>query len=63
MSVNYNPEETEYTTDPDLIYERYQHLVDLVIDGGTGEIEPSTVIDCISADYVVRRQGKGILVT
>ena len=51
----------EYTTDPELIYERYRELVDIVIDGGYGGIETSTVIDCTKDDFEIIRQGKGIV--
>jgi len=49
----------EYTTDPELIYEKFGDLVDLVIDGGFGDNEPSTIIDCTSEDLEITRQGKG----
>ncbi|MFN3404231.1 MAG: L-threonylcarbamoyladenylate synthase [Cytophagaceae bacterium] len=49
----------EYYTDPELIYEKFKNLVDIVIDGGTGEIEPSTIIDCTSDEPEVIREGKG----
>jgi tRNA threonylcarbamoyl adenosine modification protein (Sua5/YciO/YrdC/YwlC family) len=49
----------EYTTDPELIYEKYEDSVDLVIDGGYGDNVASTVIDCTSGDFEVIRQGKG----
>lgn len=49
----------EYTTDPSLIYERWKNQVDVVIDGGYGEMEASTVIDLTSGDPVLIRQGKG----
>ncbi len=51
----------EYTTDPELIYEKYKNLVDVVIDGGYGDNRPSTIIDCTSGVPVLIRQGKGIL--
>lgn len=51
----------EYTTDPELIYERYKEIVDIVIDGGYGGIETSTVIDCTKDDFEIIRQGKGII--
>lgn len=51
----------EYTTDPELIREKWDKLVDLVIDGGFGGNEPSTVID-VSDDFpVIVREGKGDL--
>ncbi|MFC5284705.1 L-threonylcarbamoyladenylate synthase [Pedobacter alpinus] len=49
----------EYTTDPELIFEKYQDTVDLVIDGGYGDNTPSTVIDCTSGDFEIIREGKG----
>ena len=49
----------EYSTDPELIYEKYIKLVDIVIDGGYGGNEASTVIDCSEGDPEVIREGKG----
>ncbi|KXX67749.1 L-threonylcarbamoyladenylate synthase [Flammeovirga sp. SJP92] len=49
----------EYPTDPELIYEEYGHLVDAVIDGGYGNIHLSTVINLVSGDFDVVRQGLG----
>lgn len=51
----------EYTTDPELIHEKYQNMVDLVIDGGFGDNEPSTVIDCSGDEFEILREGKGVL--
>jgi tRNA threonylcarbamoyl adenosine modification protein (Sua5/YciO/YrdC/YwlC family) len=51
----------EYTTDPELIYEKYQKTVDIVIDGGAGDNEPSTVVDCTGDEIEVIREGKGKL--
>ncbi|MEB0262470.1 MULTISPECIES: L-threonylcarbamoyladenylate synthase [unclassified Mucilaginibacter] len=51
----------EYSTDPELIHEKYENLVDLVIDGGYGENIPSTVVDCTAGDFEVIREGKGDL--
>lgn len=51
----------EYSTDPELIHEKYESLVDMVIDGGYGGNEASTVVDCTSGDFDVLRQGKGNL--
>ncbi len=51
----------EYTTDPELIFEKFRDQVDLIIDGGYGEIVPSTVVDFTSEEPVVTRQGKGKL--
>ena len=49
----------EYLTDPEIIHERYEKLVDLVINGGPGKNVPSTVIDCTGDEPVVIRQGLG----
>ncbi len=51
----------EYTTDPELIYEKWHNLVDLVIDGGYGGNIPSTVIDLTKDEIEVVREGKGSL--
>lgn len=51
----------EYTTDPELIFEKWKDKVDLVIDGGYGDNLPSTVIDLTSDDFKVLRIGKGDL--
>jgi tRNA threonylcarbamoyl adenosine modification protein (Sua5/YciO/YrdC/YwlC family) len=59
-SVRDDDDIIEYTTDPELIHEKYQDMVDLVIDGGFGDNEASTIIDCTSGDYNIIRQGKGI---
>ena len=49
----------EYTTDPELILERNSHLVDLVVDGGMGKLEASTVLDCTGSEPEVLREGLG----
>lgn len=51
----------EYTTDPELIYEKWENLVDIVIDGGYGDNVASTVIDLSSGQPEVLREGKGDL--
>jgi len=51
----------EYSTDPELIHEKYEDLVDLVIDGGYGDNIPSTVVDCTTGEFEVIREGKGEL--
>jgi tRNA threonylcarbamoyl adenosine modification protein (Sua5/YciO/YrdC/YwlC family) len=51
-------EDVEQYTDPGIMYERFGHLVDLVIDGGPGGIIPSTVIDCTSTPILIR-EGAG----
>ncbi|MGB0177978.1 MAG: L-threonylcarbamoyladenylate synthase, partial [Owenweeksia sp.] len=49
----------EYTTDPELILEKYGNLVDLVIDGGYGDNSASTVIDLTGSAREIIRTGKG----
>ena len=49
----------EYTTDPELIYEKYADLVDLVVDGGIGHGGVSTIIDCTGDEPIIVRQGVG----
>jgi len=51
----------EYSTDPELIYEKYKNLVDIVIDGGYGNLVPSTIIDCSKGEIEIIRQGLGKL--
>lgn len=60
-SIKDDDEVLEYTTDPELIHERYDHLVDLVIDGGFGQNEATTVIDCTGSEIEILRQGLGNL--
>lgn len=54
-------EDMEYITNPELIDEKFGHDVDMIIDGGIGDIEPSTVINCCEDEPEIIRQGKGIL--
>jgi tRNA threonylcarbamoyl adenosine modification protein (Sua5/YciO/YrdC/YwlC family) len=58
-SIHDDDDIIEYTTDPELIFEKYQDSVDIVIDGGIGANIPSTVVDCSSGDFEILRQGKG----
>ncbi|QHL87177.1 threonylcarbamoyl-AMP synthase [Nibribacter ruber] len=58
-SIHDEDEVVEYTTDPELIYEKYRNLVDLVIDGGYGNNIPSTVINCENDEFEVLREGAG----
>ena len=60
-SIHDNDELIEYTTDPELIYEKYCDFADIVIDGGYGSLEPSTIVDCTSGEITVLRQGLGNL--
>jgi tRNA threonylcarbamoyl adenosine modification protein (Sua5/YciO/YrdC/YwlC family) len=60
-SIYDEDEVLEYTTDPELIHEKWDHLVDLVIDGGYGDNEPSTIIDLSDDEPIIVREGKGSL--
>ena len=60
-SVRQKDDFMEYCTDPELIHEEYGDMVDLVVDGGYGGLEPSTIVDCTGAEIVILRQGKGAL--
>lgn len=61
-SIHDEDEVIEYSTDPELIYEKYKHQVDIVIDGGYGKNLASTVIDCTDDnEYMILREGKGAL--
>lgn len=51
----------EYSTDPELIHEKYENLVDLVIDGGYGDNVASTVVDLTEGEFEIIRAGKGNL--
>jgi tRNA threonylcarbamoyl adenosine modification protein (Sua5/YciO/YrdC/YwlC family) len=51
----------EYSTDPELIFERFRHQVDLVVNGGSGNLIPSTVVDATGSELEVIRQGAGNL--
>nr|WP_287937139.1 L-threonylcarbamoyladenylate synthase [Algoriphagus sp.] len=60
-SIYDEDEIVEYSTDPELIFEKYQNLVDVVIDGGYGSNVPSTILDCTGEEVVVVREGLGQL--
>lgn len=58
----HDPDEIiEYTTDPELIHEKYREFADIVIDGGYGNNEASTIVDCTGDEPEIIRQGLGIL--
>jgi tRNA threonylcarbamoyl adenosine modification protein (Sua5/YciO/YrdC/YwlC family) len=61
MSTSITDEYVEYFTDPELIHEKFKDLVDIVIDGGIGGMELSTVVDCTGEVPEIIRQGKGLL--
>lgn len=58
-SIHDEDEVVEYSTDPSLIYDKYENLVDAVIDGGYGNNVPSTIVDCTGDEFEVVRQGLG----
>jgi tRNA threonylcarbamoyl adenosine modification protein (Sua5/YciO/YrdC/YwlC family) len=60
-SVHDQDEVIEYTTDPELIHEKYHDFADIVIDGGFGNNEASTIVDCTGEQFVIVRQGLGEL--
>jgi tRNA threonylcarbamoyl adenosine modification protein (Sua5/YciO/YrdC/YwlC family) len=60
-SIHDEDEVIEYTTDPELIFEKWQNHVDLVVDGGYGDNIGSTIIDLSQHEPVVLREGKGSL--
>ncbi|HWR93680.1 MAG TPA: L-threonylcarbamoyladenylate synthase [Flavobacterium sp.] len=58
-SIHDEDDVIEYTTDPELIFEKWHNLVDLVIDGGYGDNIASTIIDLSGDEPVIVREGKG----
>jgi len=60
-SIHDDDEIVEYSTDPELIYEKYKDIVDIVIDGDYGDNEPSTIVSCKADDFEIIRQGKGVI--
>lgn len=60
-SVHDPDEIIEYTTDPELIHEKYRDFADIVVDGGFGRNEASTIVDCTGDEPEIVRQGLGIL--
>lgn len=60
-SVRDENDVVEYTTDAEVIHDKYENIVDIVIDGGFGNNIPSTVVDCTQNPLVIVRQGLGNL--
>ena len=58
-SIHDDDEVLEYSTDPELIFEKWNNKVDMVIDGGYGDNTPSTIIDLSEYEPIVVREGKG----
>ncbi|MEP7109753.1 MAG: L-threonylcarbamoyladenylate synthase [Ferruginibacter sp.] len=59
LSTSLPGEMVEDNTDPEIIYQKFEHLVDFVIDGGIGGMVPSTIIDCTKDEWLIIRQGQG----
>lgn len=59
-SIHDEDEIIEYSTDPELIHEKFKDIADIVIDGGYGDNVPSTIVDCTDDLPVILRQGKGV---
>jgi tRNA threonylcarbamoyl adenosine modification protein (Sua5/YciO/YrdC/YwlC family) len=60
LSASLPGDMVEEYTDPEVIFEKFKHQVDFVIDGGIGGMEPSTVVDCTTDEWVILRQGLGV---
>ena len=60
LSASFPGENIEDYTDPEIIFEHWGKQIDMVVDGGIGDIIPSTVVDCTSDTYEVIRQGAGV---
>jgi tRNA threonylcarbamoyl adenosine modification protein (Sua5/YciO/YrdC/YwlC family) len=60
-SIHDSDEVLEYSTDPELIFEKYSDFADVVVDGGFGNKEASTIVDCTGDEPEIIRQGLGIL--
>ena len=60
LSASLPGEMVEDYTDPYVIHENFENLVDIVIDGGIGGMIPSTIVDCTTDDYTVIREGAGL---
>jgi tRNA threonylcarbamoyl adenosine modification protein (Sua5/YciO/YrdC/YwlC family) len=58
-SIYHDDQIIEYMVDPELMYEKYIKNVDIVIDGGHGGNQPSTIIDCTTDELLIIREGKG----
>lgn len=60
-SIHDEDDVLEYTTDPELIFEKWQNLVDIVIDGGYGDNVASTIVDLSDGEPLILREGKGAI--
>ncbi len=62
ISLKNDDADDDFPVHPSLIYDDFQNLVDIVIDGGMGSDEPSTIVDCSDGEVEIIREGKGVLV-
>ena len=60
LSASLPGDMVEEYTDPEVIFEKFKHQVDFVIDGGIGGMQPSTIVDCTTDEWIVLRQGLGV---
>jgi len=60
-SIHDEDDIVDYITDPELIFEKYRHITDLVVDGGPGNNFPTTIVDCTGDEPQIVRQGLGEL--
>lgn len=61
MTTSIPLEDIDESTEPDFIAQKYSNMVDLLMDTGRGDINPSTIIECLNDACIITRQGKGIL--
>jgi tRNA threonylcarbamoyl adenosine modification protein (Sua5/YciO/YrdC/YwlC family) len=59
LSASLPGDMVEEYTDPEVIEDKFGHLVDFVIDGGIGGMVPSTIVDCTTDNWAIMRQGLG----
>jgi tRNA threonylcarbamoyl adenosine modification protein (Sua5/YciO/YrdC/YwlC family) len=59
LSTSLPGEMVEDYTDPEIIHDRFENQVDIVIDGGIGGMVPSTIVDCVTDNWTITRQGAG----
>jgi tRNA threonylcarbamoyl adenosine modification protein (Sua5/YciO/YrdC/YwlC family) len=60
-TIHHDDKILEYMTDPEEIHEKFENTIDLVIDGGAGGHEASTIVDCTGNEPTIIREGKGVL--
>jgi tRNA threonylcarbamoyl adenosine modification protein (Sua5/YciO/YrdC/YwlC family) len=60
LSTSFPGDMVEEYTDPEIIHEKFEHLIDMVIDGGIGGMVPSTIVDCTTDEWKMIREGLGV---